>query len=113
MSYHSYDAHQDLPWMDVSNEVCARWADTQSVVVSTLGCPAYVLIPKAYRRKDWEDKAIVGYFIDYSKTKVGYRILLCDTVVTSVHMLFDESIPERGADYFRELDEATVKSHPE
>jgi hypothetical protein len=32
-----------------------------------------------------------------------------DTVITSVHVLFDESIPERSADYFRELDEATVK----
>ena len=72
------------------------------------GCKAYVLIPKADRRKDWEDKAMVGYFIGYSKTKADYRILLCDTVVTSVHVLFDECIPERGADYFRELDEATV-----
>ena len=34
-------------------------------------------------------------------------------MVTSVHVLFDESIPERSADYFRELDEATVKCDPE
>ena len=47
------------------------------------------------------------------KTKVGYRVLLGDTVVTSVHVLFDESIPERSADHFRELDEATVKCDPE
>ena len=72
-----------------------------------------MLIPKADRRKEWEDKAMVGYFIGYSKTKAGYRILLCDTVVTSVHVLFDECIPERSADYFRKLDEATVKAHPE
>ena len=32
---------------------------------------------------------------------------------TSVHMLFDESIPERPADYFRELDEATAKCNPD
>ena len=62
------------------------------------GCKAYVLVPKADRRKDRE---------------VGYRVLLGDTVITSVHVLFDESIPERSADYFRELDEATVKSDPE
>ena len=77
------------------------------------GCKAYVLIPKSDRRNNREDKAMVGYFIGYSKTKAGYRILLCDTVVTSVHVIFDESIPERSAYYFRELDEATVKSHPE
>ena len=29
-----------------------------------------------------------------------------------MHVLFDESIPERSADYFRQLDEATVKSYP-
>ena len=54
---------------------------------------------------------MVGYFIEYSKSKVGYRVLLGNTVIT--YVLFDESIPERSADYFRELDEATVKSDPE
>ena len=62
-----------------------------------------MLVPKADRRKDWEDKAMVGYFIEYSKSKVVYRVLLGDTVITSVHVLFDESIPERSADYFRAL----------
>ena len=56
---------------------------------------------------------MVGYFTGYSKHKVGYRILLGDTVITSVHVLFDEAIPERSADYFQELDEATVKTDPE
>ena len=45
--------------------------------------PTYVLVPKADSRKDWKDKASVGYFISY-KTKAGYRVLLGDTVVTSV-----------------------------
>ena len=51
------------------------------------GCNAYVLVPRADRRKDWEDKAMVGYFIGYSNTKAGYRILLDDTSVTSVHVI--------------------------
>ena len=76
------------------------------------GCKAYVLVPKADRRKDWEDKARVGYFLGYSKTKVFYRVLLGDTVVTSLHV-FDESIPARTEDYFNELEEATVKVNPE
>ena len=77
------------------------------------GCKTYVLVPKADRRKGWEDKAMVGYNIGYSKTKVGYRVLLGDTLVTSAHVLSDESIPERSVDYFHELDEATVKCDSE
>ena len=71
-----------------------------------------MLVPKADRRKDWEDKAMIGHFIGYSKTKKGYQIMLHDTVVTSVHVLFDESIPERSVEYFQELDAATVKLDP-
>jgi hypothetical protein len=76
------------------------------------GCKAYVLIPKADRRKDWEDKAQIGWFIGYSRDKIGWRVMLGDTVVTSVHVLFDEDIPERSADYFEELDQLTVKTDP-
>jgi hypothetical protein len=77
------------------------------------GCKCYVLIPKADRRKDWEDKAMVGHFIGYSKTKIGYKILLQDTEVTSVHVLFDESIPPRDEAYFKDLEQATVGVDPE
>ena len=95
-------------WM--SPEECVPGGRTPNLSkLRRWGCKAYVLVPKADRRKDWEDKASVGYFIGYSKTKAGYRVLLRDTVVTSVHVLFDESIPARSADYFKELEEATVK----
>ena len=40
-------------------------------------------------------------------------MLLGDTVVTSVHVLFDEFIPARSADYFKELEEPSVKVDPE
>ena len=40
-------------------------------------------------------------------------MLLGDTVVTSVQVLFDESIPANTPDYFKELEEATVKVDPE
>jgi hypothetical protein len=74
------------------------------------GCKAYVLTPKADRRKDWEDKAQVGYFVGYSETTVGWEIYLpaSDTFVTTVHALFDESPPDRGEDYFKDLDEASA-----
>ena len=34
-------------------------------------------------------------------------------MVTAVHVLFEKPIPERSADYFRELDEETVKIYAE
>ena len=70
-------------------------------------CKAYILILKADRKMDWEDKAMVGYFIWYSK-KARCRVIMGDVVVTSVHVLLDEAIPEKFVDYFRELDEATM-----
>lgn len=76
------------------------------------GCKCYVLKPKADRRKDWEDKAWVGYFLGYSKNQVGYKVMLQETELTSVHVLFDESIPERLTDYFKELEAATVRTDP-
>jgi len=74
------------------------------------GCKAYVLKPKADRRKDWDDKAQIGYFTGYSETTVGWEVYLpaSNTFVTSVHVLFDESPPERSDEYFRELDEAAA-----
>ena len=35
-----------------------------------------MLVPKADRLKDWEDKAMVELFIGYSKSIAGYRVLL-------------------------------------
>jgi hypothetical protein len=74
------------------------------------GCKAYVLKPKADRRKDWDDKAQIGYFVGYSTDTVGWEIYLpdSDTFVTTVHVLFDERVPERSEDYFKELDEAAA-----
>ena len=40
-------------------------------------------------------------------------MLLGDTVVNYAHVLFDESIPERSADNFKDREEATVKVDPE
>jgi hypothetical protein len=77
------------------------------------GCKAYVLIPKANRRKDWEDKSMIGHFMGLSTTKVGYKVMIGDTIVTSVHALFDEKIPPRSEEYHKELDEQIVKTDPE
>jgi hypothetical protein len=63
------------------------------------GCKAHLLKPKADRRKDWEDKAQIGYFTGYDTSKtIGWEIYLpaSDTF---------ERLPKRSDDYFRELDE--------
>jgi hypothetical protein len=80
--------------------------------IKVWGCKSYVLVPKANRRKDWEDKAMIGIFLGLSKDKTGYRILIGDTVVTSIHVLFDEKIPLRSEEYYKELDERVVKIDP-
>ena len=49
------------------------------------GWKAFVLAPKADRRKDWEDEVI--YYIGYTDKSCAVG--------------FDESISERSADYFR------------
>ena len=118
----AYDTACDITLM-MPTRTCKGWISPMECVpggripnLSRLrrwGCKAYVLIPKADRRKDWEDKAMVGHFIGYSKTKVGYKVLLQDTEVTSVHVLFDEAIPNRSTEYYHDLEQATVGVDPE
>ena len=70
------------------------------------GCKAYVLKPGADRRKDWDDKAQVGYFMGYSQDTVGWEIYLpaSNTMITSVNVLFDEKPPDRTEEYYKELE---------
>ena len=91
MRYCAIDAFSHLPLVE-----CVPGRSTPNLSkLRKWGCKAYVLIPKTDRRKDWEDKAMVRYFIAYSKSKTGYRVIL-----------------KRSADCFRELDEGTAKVHP-
>ena len=48
--------------------MCARRVYTQLIDVfeDESAKPIYALIPKADRRKYWDDKAMVGYFIGYA-----------------------------------------------
>ena len=118
----AYDTACDITLM-MPTRTCKGWMSPTECVpggktpnLSRLrrwGCKCYVLIPKADRRKDWEDKAMVGHFLGYSKTKAGYRVMLQETEVTSVHVLFDESIPDRSVEYFKDLEQATVGVDPE
>jgi hypothetical protein len=79
------------------------------------GCKCYVLKPKADRRKDWEEKGMIGNFLGYSTDKQGWLCYLpkYDKFVTSIHMLFDENIPACDADYFTEFDRSIIKVNPD
>jgi hypothetical protein len=59
------------------------------------GCKAYVLKPKAARRKDSDDKAYSGFHVGYADGDRGYEVYIpeLDKIVTSVHVLFNEVIP--------------------
>ena len=77
------------------------------------GCKAYVKTPRGDRRKNFQDKSHIGYFLGLSKKKRGYRIWLGESEVVSIHVLFDESIPPREKEYFEELEAALVKHDPQ
>ena len=91
--------------------MCAWWPCTQPITSSSVGVQGICLGAKGGSTQGLGGQGYFGRLLHrVFKTKVGYRVLLGDTVITSVHVLFDESIPVLSADYFRELDEATVKS---
>jgi hypothetical protein len=75
------------------------------------GSKAYVLKPKADRRKDWEEKSQTGHFIAYSAEKQSWTIWLPEDekTVTSVHVLFDEQPPARPQEYYEEIDNSIVR----
>lgn len=77
------------------------------------GCKAYVRKNRNDIKKDWQDKARTGYFVAYSfeNGPLGYKVYLPSRqdTVTSIHVLFDENIPTREEDYFKEIDALKVK----
>ena len=69
------------------------------------GCKAWVIVPKEHRRKEWKEKGKPGYYMGVSEQPVGHHMYipdLDDTAVT-VHTRFNEQIPERSQEYFKEI----------
>ena len=66
------------------------------------GCKAYALKPIAERRKDFDDKAYSGFLVGYADESIGYEIFVpeLNKVVTSVHVIFNEVIPDSNAEKF-------------
>ena len=78
-------------------------------------CKAFVLVNRADRRKDWQEKVNTGYFVEYSEDTKGWGVNIpsTDPVVFSAYVLFDEKVSNRQTDNFREIDEMAVKFAPD
>jgi hypothetical protein len=71
------------------------------------GCKCYAL---KQRRKDFDDKAYSGFLVGY-----GYIVFVpeLDTIIVSVHVVFNEVIPDPTADYFSELEKLKIEVAPD
>ena len=74
--------------------------------IKVWGCKAYVRDPRGNIRKDWSDRSKVGFLIGYSRTPIGWIIYIpaLGSCVTSIHVKFNEDIPEYRIEYFKELE---------
>ena len=71
----------------------------------------YALKPKADRRKDFDEKAYTGFLVGYSQQNTGYLVFVpaLDKIVVSVHVVFNEIIPDPSAEYFSELERLKIE----
>jgi hypothetical protein len=75
------------------------------------GCKCYALKPIADRRKDFDDKAYSGFLVGYAQENTGYLIFIpsLDKIIVSVHVVFNEVIPDPTAEYFSELEKLKIE----
>ncbi len=75
------------------------------------GCKCYALKPVAERRKDFDDKAHSGFLVGYAQQNTGYLVFVptLDKIITSVHVIFNEIIPDPTAEYFSELEKLKIE----
>ncbi len=78
---------------------------------SEYGCKCYALKPIAERRKDFDDKAYSGFLVGYAQQNTGYMIFIpsLDKIIVSVHVVFNEIIPDPTAEYFSELEQLKIE----
>ena len=75
------------------------------------GCKCYALKRKADRRKDFDEKAYTGFLVGYAQQNTGYLVFVpaLDKIVVSVHVVFNEIIPDPSAKYFSELERLKIE----
>ena len=74
-------------------------------------CKCYALKPKADRRKDFDEKVYTGFLVGYAQQNTGYLVFVpaLDKIVVSVHVVFNEIIPDPSAEYFSELERLKIE----
>jgi hypothetical protein len=67
--------------------------------------------PIAERRKDFDDKAYSGFLVGYAQKNTGYMIFvpLLDKIIVSVHVVFNEAIPDPTGGCFSELEQFKIE----
>jgi hypothetical protein len=75
------------------------------------GCKCYALKPVAERWKDFDDEAYSGILVGYAQENTGYLIYIqaVDKIIVSVHVIFNEIIPDPTAEYFSELEKLKIE----
>ena len=76
-----------------------------------MGVQVLFLKPIAERRKDFDDKAYSGFLVGYAQQNTGYMIFIpsLDKIIVSVHVVFNEIIPDPTAEYFSELEQLKIE----
>ena len=77
----------------------------------TWGCKAYATIPRSYQRKDFTSKVMSGFHVGYSRTPIGYKVFVpeLNDIITTVHVTFNEVIPDYTAEYYQELSKLNIQ----
>jgi hypothetical protein len=75
------------------------------------GCKAYAKIPRSYQRKEFSEKVISGFHVGYSRTPIGYKVFVpeLNDIIITVHVTFNEVIPDYTDEYYQELSRLMVK----
>ena len=66
-------------------------------------------------KKDFDARTYAGILVGYGEEKIGYEVYLpeADKIVTSAHVLFDETLPAPPTGYHAEHEElARIKVAP-
>ena len=78
--------------------------------IRILGCKCCALNPKAELHKDFDEKAYTGFLVGYAQQNTGYLVFVpaLDTIAVSVHVVFNEIIPDPSAESFSELERLKI-----
>ena len=84
--------------------MCSATPDLKLLIIR--GCKCYALKPKGvYWREDFDEKAYLGFLVGYAAQNTGYLVFVpsLDNIIVSVHVVFNEIMPNPTDGYFAKL----------